>query len=228
MVGRGFEIVKTRRYRSENVRTSRGRKVSSTRWLRRQLNDPFVKEAKANGYRCRAAFKIIEIDQKYGIFRENMKVLDLGSAPGGWSQVIVKRVGLGNVVAVDVQDMLPIEGVKFVKKDLMASDARNMIAAQMDTRGFNVVTSDMAPNASGDREIDHMRTIELAGLALDFAVDILEKNGSFISKIFHGIGENEFVSNLKKYFEKVDYFKPKSSRKESPEIYILARHFKIH
>jgi 23S rRNA (uridine2552-2'-O)-methyltransferase len=189
------------------------------------LNDPFVKEAKASGYRCRAAFKIIEIDQKYRVFRQNLKVVDLGSAPGGWSQVIVKKVGHGNVLAFDVRDMLPVAGVKFIKKNFLSDDARDLVMSWLGAGGVDIIASDMAPNISGDRETDHRRTIELAWWALNFATTVLGKNGSFISKIFQGIEENEFISELKKYFGKVKYFKPKSSRKDSPEMYIIAQQF---
>ncbi|GHU28169.1 ribosomal RNA large subunit methyltransferase E [Bacilli bacterium] len=185
-----------RRYKSENVKTARHRKISSTQWLHRQINDPFVKEAKARNYRCRAAFKILEIDQKYRIFKNGLKVMDLGSAPGGWSQVVVKKVGPGNVYAIDLLDMEPIDGVEFIKQDFLAEDAESNIISKTGFSEFDVVMSDMAPNTSGDRKIDHLRAIMLAEMALDFSIRILKKNGVFISKIFHGEGENELVNKL--------------------------------
>jgi 23S rRNA (uridine2552-2'-O)-methyltransferase len=151
--------------------------------------------------------------------------LDLGSAPGGWSQVIAEKVGQGNVLAVDLSEMLPIEGVKFIRKNFLDDDTKDVIMSHL--KKVDVITNDMAPNTSGDKKIDHIRIIELAKQALSVAIDILENNGSFISKIFQGNGEKEFISELRKYFGKVNYFKPKSSRKDSPETYIVAQQFNL-
>ncbi|MDR1494901.1 MAG: RlmE family RNA methyltransferase [Rickettsiales bacterium] len=216
-----------RRYRAESLRSARGRKISSTRWLQRQLNDPFVKEARALGYRSRAVFKIMQIDQKYRIFKKGQRVMDLGSAPGGWSQLAASAVGHGNVFALDLVEMAPIEGVEFVRGDFLDQRIRANLEARMGKAKFNVVMNDMAPNLSGDQKTDHSRVIELLEQALDFAQEILMVGGTFIGKLLHGREEQRLVSEIKKHFEKVDYFKPESSRKDSSEIYVIAQRFRL-
>ena len=212
------------RFKTERVKTAKNRKISSTRWLQRQLNDPFVLEAKNRGYRARSAFKILEIDEKFKIFKRGYKVLDLGSAPGGWSQVISEKVGSNNVLAVDILDMNPIAGVKFIKQDFLAPNAQEVIMNSMDggAGGYDVVVSDMAANTTGDRKLDHLRTINLVENALDFALKVLKPNGSFVSKIFMGGAEKELMDKLKVNFKKVKHFKPKSSRSDSVEMYVVA------
>ncbi|MDR1425844.1 MAG: RlmE family RNA methyltransferase [Rickettsiales bacterium] len=212
-----------KRHRVEHLRASKNRKISSARWLQRQINDPFVREARAKGYRSRSTFKIMEIHQNYNIFRDGYRVLDLGSTPGGWSQLAVTLVGRGNVFALDTVPMEPIAGVKFMKLDFLENDTVDVLLAQLGETKFDIVMSDMAPNTSGDQKTDHLRIIELVEKAIDFSLNILKTGGTFVSKIFHGGLERELVSKLKKHFKKVSYFKPKSSRKDSPEIYVIAQ-----
>ena len=215
-----------KRSKTEKVKTAKNRKISSTRWLQRQLNDPFVISAKENGYRCRAAFKILEINDKFKIFKKGQKVLDLGSAPGGWSQVIVEKVGINNIVAVDILDMKPIFGVKFIKQDFLADNAKDIIMEKSDINKFDVVMSDMAANTTGDKKTDHIRTLNLVEQALDFSIKILKPNGTFISKIFQGGAEKELLDKLKENFSVVKHFKPKSSRQDSVEMYLVAVGFR--
>lgn len=214
-----------KRFKSERVKTARRRKVSSTKWLQRQLNDPFVLIAKENGYRCRAAFKIIEIEDKFKIFKKGYKVLDLGSAPGAWSQIIVKKVGLDNIVAVDILEMEPINGVKFIQQDFLAQEARNIILKKSNIEKYDVIMSDMAANTTGDKKTDHLRTANLVEEALDFALGVLKTSGCFISKVFQGSTEKEFLEKIKKNFKSFKHFKPQSSRKDSVEKYIVATGF---
>lgn len=215
-----------KRSKTERVRTAKNRKISSTRWLQRQLNDPFVISAKENGYRCRAAFKILEINDKFKIFKKGHKVLDLGSAPGGWSQVVVEKVGINNIVAVDILDMNPIFGVKFIKQDFLANNAKNIIMKNSDINKFDVVMSDMAANTTGDKKTDHIRTLNLVEEALGFSITVLKPNGTFISKIFQGGAEKELLDKLKENFSIVKHFKPKSSRQNSVEMYLIAMGFR--
>jgi 23S rRNA (uridine2552-2'-O)-methyltransferase len=200
--------------------------TSSKNWLRRQLNDPYVLEAKAQGYRARSAFKIIEIDNKFKIFKKDYKVLDLGSAPGGWSQYAVKKVGKGNVFATDILDMNPIAGVKFVKLDFLTSNASKILANEINGEKYNVVMSDLAANTIGNKKIDHLRTIVLLEEAFNFAIKVLKCGGTFVGKVFHGGAESELFKKIKSNFQEVKRFKPDSSRKDSVEIYIVARGFK--
>ncbi len=215
-----------KRFKTEKVKTAKNRKISSTRWLQRQLNDPFVISAKENGYRCRAAFKILEIDNKFKIFKKGQKVLDLGSAPGGWSQIIVEKVGMNNIVAVDILDMSPIPGVKFIKQDFLTNNAGDIIKGESSVSKFDVVMSDMAANTTGDKKTDHIRTLNLVEQALDFSITVLRPGGIFISKIFQGGAEKDLFDKLKKNFSMVKHFKPKSSRQNSVEMYLVAMGFK--
>lgn len=210
----------------KNIKTARRRKVSSTRWLERQLNDPFVALAKQKGYRSRASFKILEIDNKFKIFKKNYKVLDLGSAPGGWSQVISQKVGKGNILAVDILDMQPLTGVKFIKQDFLAPEAEQIILNEIGGEKYNVVMSDMAANTTGNKNIDHIRTSALVEEAYNFALKVLKEDGTFIAKVFQGGTEPELFKNMKQNFKTVKHFKPESSRKESVEIYVVAQGFK--
>lgn len=215
-----------KRTKTEKVKTAKNRKISSTKWLQRQLNDPYVILAKDNGYRCRAAFKILEIDDKFKIFKKGLKVLDLGSAPGGWSQVVVKKVGKNNVIAVDILDMDLIPGVKFIKQDFLADNATDIIKKESNFSKFDVVMSDMAANTTGDKKTDHIRTLNLVEQALDFSLTILKPNGVFISKVFQGGTEKSLFDKLKNNFSVVKHFKPKSSRQDSVEMYVVAIGFK--
>jgi len=200
--------------------------VSSKNWLRRQMNDPFVAEAKVQGYRARSAFKIVEINNKFKIFKKGKKVLDLGSAPGGWSQVAVKIVGKGNVFATDILEMNPISGVKFVQQDFLAPEAPEVLMGAIGGERYDVAISDLASNTTGNKRIDHLRTTVLLDEAFDFAIKVLKEDGIFIGKVFQGGAEPELFTKVNKYFKTVKHFKPESSRKDSVEMYIIAKGFK--
>ena len=205
---------------------SKGLKPSSTRWLERQLNDPYVAAAKSKGYRSRAAFKLIELDEKFNLFKGSATVLDLGAAPGGWSQVARSRVGKkGRVVAADILEMDAIPGVEFLKLDLLSAEApaaiRNALAGPAD-----VVLSDMAAPTTGHRATDHLRTVALFEAALETAEDVLKDGGAFVGKVFQGGAAPDLLTRLKKRFREVKHFKPPASRAESVELYLVALGFK--
>ena len=212
------------------LRTAKGRKVASTRWLQRQLNDPYVEEAKRRGYRSRAAFKLTEIDDRYRFLKPGMIVLDLGAAPGGWSQIAAERVGSaegkGQVLAVDVSPIEPLPGVEVLTQDVSADDAPAAIRAALKGGRANVVLSDMAASATGHRSTDHLRVVALVEAALDLAEGMLKPGGTFLAKVFQGGAGRELVTWLTRSFAKVHHVKPKASRKESPEIYVLATGFR--
>ena len=212
------------------LRTAKGRKVASTRWLQRQLNDPYVEEAKRRGYRSRAAFKLTEIDDRYRFLKPGMIVLDLGAAPGGWSQIAAERVGSaegkGQVLAVDVSPIEPLPGVEVLTQDVSADDAPAAIRAALKGGRANVVLSDMAASATGHRSTDHLRVVALVEAALDLAEGMLKPGGTFLAKVFQGGAGGELVTRLKRSFAKVHHVKPKASRKESPEVYVLATGFR--
>lgn len=212
------------------LKTAKGRTLSSTRWLQRQLNDPFVAEARRLGYRSRAAFKLIEIDDKFGLLAPGAIVIDLGAAPGGWSQVAAERVGAadrrGQVVAIDLLEIDPIPGVEMLIRDFEDPDAPAALRALLGRGRADVVLSDMASPATGHRATDHIRVVALAELALDFACEVLGPGGSFLVKVFQGGAEGEMLKRLKSSFEKVRHLKPKASRAESPEVYVLATGFR--
>ena len=205
---------------------------SSQKWLLRQINDPYVEKARAEGWKSRAAFKIIEIDQKFKIFKKGKIVLDLGAAPGGWSQYAVTKVGEGNVVALDLLPISNISGVRFFEQDFLAKDAPQKIVEELkkirrNTEGkCDVVMSDMAANTTGDHTTDHLRIIGLLEDSLELAGKILRDGGSFVGKVFQGGSSDEIIKKLRKYFKVVKYFKPNSSRKDSSEIYLVALNFK--
>lgn len=207
------------------VKTARGRKSSSTRWLQRQLNDPFVHEAKKQGYRSRAAFKLIQLDDKYGLFRKGQRVVDLGAAPGGWTQVAVERVQPeqtgGVVVAIDVKEMEPVPGATTMLLDIGDPDAPRQLKQALGGRA-DVVISDMAAPVTGHRSTDHLRTLALCELAHEFACEALAPGGTFVAKAFAGGAQAELMAQINRYFEKVRTVKPEASRSESPETYIVA------
>ncbi|MDR2527285.1 MAG: RlmE family RNA methyltransferase [Rickettsiales bacterium] len=196
------------------------KKKSSARWIERHINDYFVVLSRKDGYRSRASFKILEIDKKFNIFKKGIKVLDLGSSPGGWSQVAVDKVGKGNVTAIDILQMDEIDGVNFLQLDILSANIFEKINEE-----FETVMSDMAANTTGDKNTDHIRTMELAETAFNFATKTLKEGGTFITKIFQGRDEPPFFLKCKKHFTDVKRFKPSSSRKESIESYIIARGF---
>lgn len=203
------------------VKTAKKRKLSSTMWLQRQLNDPYVTQAKVDGYRSRAAYKIIEIDEKFKILKKGAKIVDLGAAPGGWSQVAAKR---GRVYALDMLEMEPISGVKFMQLDFLDDDAiekvKIFISGQAD-----IVLSDMAANSCGNQQTDHLRIIALCELAFEFAKEVLAPNGVLVAKILRGGGDHKLLAEIKRYFKTVKNFKPKSSRADSAEMYLVAMGF---
>jgi len=214
------------------VKKAKSLTKSSHKWLLRQINDPFVERAKLEGWRSRAAFKIIEIDQKFKLFKKGKIVVDLGAAPGGWSQFAVKKVGEGNIIALDLLEMTPIPGVKFFQQDFLENDAPQKIINFLKEIPYNknglcdVVLSDMAANTTGDAKTDHTRIIALLEDALNLATQILKDGGSFVGKVFQGGSSDEIVKKLRANFSIVKYFKPDSSRKDSSETYLVAMNFK--
>jgi 23S rRNA (uridine2552-2'-O)-methyltransferase len=212
------------------VKTSKGRKIGSTIWLQRQLNDPYVARAKAEGYRSRAAYKIKEIDERYKLFHKSQRVVDLGAAPGGWSQVAVEATGSTDanplVVAIDYLDMDEIPGVRFLKKDFTDDDAPEALIEAMGGKKADLVMSDMAAPTTGHRPTDHLRVVALVELAADFAIQVLAPGGTFVAKVFQGGTEHELLHLLKKHFATTLHAKPKASRAGSAETYLVARGFK--
>ena len=204
-------------------------KNSSQQWILRQINDPLVQKARAEGYRSRAAFKIMEIDEKFKIFKKNRIVLDLGAAPGGWSQVAVEKSGPNKVFALDLLEMPPLDGVHFVQLDFLDENAPQIICDLIKEKTgrtkCDVLLSDMAANTTGDRRLDHMRIMNLLEEALYLGEKILNYKGCFAGKVFEGGSSEELVKVLRKNFQTVKYFKPESSRKDSSEIYIVAMGF---
>ena len=217
----------------ERVKTARGRKLSSTRWLERQLNDPYVAAAQAEGYRSRAAFKLIEIDDKFQILKPGLKILDLGAAPGGWCQVAVQRMAQKSggptdheqILAIDLQEIEPITGVTCLQMDFMDQDAPARIRSKL-SGTVDVVLSDMAAAATGHKQTDHMRIIALCEAALDFACEILSEGGVFVAKVLRGGTEHELLARMKTSFQSVKHFKPNASRSDSAEIYVVAKGFR--
>lgn len=211
---------------TQKVKTARGRKLSSKRWLERQLNDPYVAEAKAQGLRSRAAFKLMQLDDRFELMRKRDRVVDLGAAPGGWSQVAHQRVGDdGFVLAVDILPMEPIAGVIDMQLDFTEEDAdRKVIEALGGTA--DCVLSDMAQPATGHRQTDHLRIMGMAELAYDFARQVLKPGGSFAVKLLQGGAQDDFLQMLKRDFAKVRFAKPDASRKDSAESYLVATGFR--
>lgn len=214
------------RRKSVRVKTARGRKISSTRWLQRQLNDPYVQEAQRRGYRSRSAFKLLELDERYSLLRTGMRVLDLGAAPGGWSQVAVNVVGSGGtVVAVDVQEIEPIGGVTILLGDIYDADMPERVQAALGGPA-DIVMSDMAAPATGHARTDHLRTMALLEAAYDIARGLLRPGGTFVGKVLQGGTEQGLLTLLKRDFTKVAHAKPAASRKESAEMYLVAFGFR--
>jgi 23S rRNA (uridine2552-2'-O)-methyltransferase len=218
-----------RRSLKVHVKTAKRRKASSTRWLERQLNDPYVARAHAEGYRARSAFKLIELDDRYKLLAPGKRVVDLGAAPGGWSQIAVDRVkstaAQPLIVALDYLDMDPLPGVVMLKQDFLDADAPDAIRAALGSRA-DVVLSDLAAPTTGHRKTDHFRTIALVEAAAEFAVTILAPGGDFVAKVFRGGTEGELLARLKRDFAVVHHVKPPSSRAESVELYLVAKGFR--
>jgi 23S rRNA (uridine2552-2'-O)-methyltransferase len=200
---------------------------SSKQWLRRHVNDPYVQRSKKEGYRSRSAYKLTEIDDRDKLLKPGMVVIDLGSAPGGWSQVLAKRLGAAaTVIAIDLLPMEPVAGVTFVQADFTAPTGLAALAQALDGRKAHVVMSDMAPNLTGIAVSDQARTMDLAELARDFALAHLRRDGALLVKIFQGAGYDEYLKSLRRAFVKVVVRKPDASRDESAEQYLLARGLK--
>jgi 23S rRNA (uridine2552-2'-O)-methyltransferase len=206
------------------VRTARGRSAASQRWLARQLNDPYVTAAKAQGWRSRAAFKLIELDERFGLIRPGTRAVDLGAAPGGWTQVVV-RCGAAAVVALDLLPMDPVPGATVLQGDFSDPAVAAQVAAALGGNA-DLVLSDMAPNTTGHAATDHLRIMALAEVALEFAMEVLAEGGAFVAKVFQGGSEREMLSRLKRCFAAVRHAKPPASRKESSELYVVATGFR--
>jgi 23S rRNA (uridine2552-2'-O)-methyltransferase len=209
----------------KRVRTARGRTASSTRWLERQLNDPYVRQAKAEGYRSRAAYKLLELDERFGLLTGVKRVVDLGVAPGGWSQVVRKRAPKAAVVGIDLLETEPLEGVTLLQLDFMDEAAPSTLEAALDGPP-DLVLSDMAANTVGHKQTDHLRTMGLVEAAAQFAVDTLAEGGAFVAKVLAGGTDAELLALLKRHFRTVKHAKPPASRKDSSEWYVIAQGFK--
>jgi len=216
------------RQRKIRVRGGKGRSASSRQWLERQLNDPYVARAKREGMRSRAAFKLIEIDDKARFLKKGARVIDLGAAPGGWSQIAVERVGApqhGKVIAIDVLSMEPVPGVDFVKLDFLDQAAPGKLQAMMGGPA-NVVLSDMAANATGHARTDHLKIMALVETAAEFAREVLAPGGTFLAKVLQGGTEAALLTSLKRDYRSVKHVKPPASRADSAELYLLATGFR--
>jgi len=214
-----------KRHAAQKLKTAKKRTSSSQQWLLRQLNDPYVAEAKRQGWRSRAAFKMIELDDRFHMLKKGASVLDLGAAPGGWTQVAVQRAGTGKVLAIDILEMEPIPGSEIMMLDFLDSAAPGIIREKLGGP-VDVVLSDMAAPTTGHPSTDHIRTVALAEAALDFAVEVLKPGGTFVCKVFQGGAERSMMTILKQRFSQVRHAKPSASRKESPETYLVAQGFR--
>lgn len=211
------------------VKGGKSRSLSSKLWLERQLNDPYVARAKREGFRSRAAYKLAEIDDKFHFLKPGHKVLDLGAAPGGWSQVVAKRVGAeqgkGRVVAIDVLKMEAVPGVEFLQLDFLDEKAPDILRELLGGPA-DVVLSDMAANATGHRQTDHLKIMALVELAADFAGEVLKPGGAFVAKVLQGGTETSLLAKLKRDFSSVKHVKPAASRADSAELYLVATGFR--
>ncbi|MCX7382419.1 MAG: RlmE family RNA methyltransferase [Alphaproteobacteria bacterium] len=207
------------------VKTAKKRSVASAAWLKRQLNDPYVVAAKAQGWRPRAAFKLIELDDKYQLLKPGLRVVDLGAAPGGWTQVAIHR-GAARVIGLDLLPVDPVPGAIMLLGDFNDEDMPARLMAELGGPA-DLVLSDMAPNTTGHASTDHIRIVALAELAIDFAIKVLTPGGTFVAKVFQGGAEKQILDPLKKHFTTVRHAKPPSSRKESSELYVVAQGFRV-
>jgi len=209
----------------KRLKTAKGRKVSSTRWLERQLNDPYVKRARAENYRSRAAYKLIELDERFGLLKGVKTVVDLGIAPGGWSQVVRRKVPQAAVVGIDLLPTDPLDGVAILQMDFMDEEAP---AKLHDALGgpADLVLSDMAANTVGHPQTDHLRTMALVEAGLLFATEVLRPGGAYVAKVLAGGADNQLVAEMKRHFTAVKHAKPPASRKDSSEWYVVAQGFK--
>jgi 23S rRNA (uridine2552-2'-O)-methyltransferase len=207
------------------VRTAKGRRVSSTRWLERQLNDPYVRRAKAEGYRSRAAYKLIELDERFGFLKGTKRVIDLGIAPGGWAQVVRRQAPQAILVGIDLLPTEPIDGATILEMDFMDDEAPDRLREALGGPA-DLVLSDMAANTVGHPQTDHLRTMGLVEAALEFAGDVLRPGGALVAKVLAGGADSGLVAELKRRFVTVKHAKPPASRKGSSEWYVVAQGFK--
>jgi 23S rRNA (uridine2552-2'-O)-methyltransferase len=210
----------------QRLKTAKGRKVSSTRWLERQLNDPYVKRAKAEGYRSRAAYKLLELDEKFGLLKGLKAVVDLGIAPGGWSQVVRRRSPKAAIAGIDLLPTDPIDGVAILQMDFMDDEAPDRLREALGVEHADLVMSDMAANTVGHPQTDHLRTMALVEARMLFATEVLRPGGAYVAKVLAGGADNNLVAELKRHFATVKHAKPPASRKDSSEWYVIAQGFK--
>lgn len=230
MAGKGSKGSRDPRSRSRGkhvrVKTARGRKLSSTRWLERQLNDPFVAEARRLGYRSRAAFKLIGIDDKFNLLRGARRIVDLGAAPGGWAQVVIERAPKGvKLLGIDLQEIEPVAGADFLVMDFLSPDAEERLFAALDGPA-DLVLSDLANAATGHRQTDHLKTMALCEAAYDFACKVLVPGGAFVAKVLRGGTEDQLLATMRRDFKAVRHFKPDASRQDSSELFVVATGFR--
>ena len=209
----------------KRLKTAKGRKISSTRWLERQLNDPYVKRAKAENYRSRAAYKLIELDERFGLLKGVHSVVDLGIAPGGWSQVVHRKAPKAKIVGIDLLPTEPMDGVTILQMDFMDEDAPDRLREALGGPA-DLVLSDMAANTVGHQQTDHLRTMALVEAGLEFAREMLRPGGAYVAKVLAGGADNQLVAELKSNFATVKHAKPPASRKGSSEWYVVAQGFK--
>lgn len=214
----------TGRERSQRVKSGKGRKTSSTRWLARHINDPYVHEAQRQGLRSRAAFKLMEMDERLKLIKPGMRVVDLGSAPGGWSQVLSQK-NVAHVAAIDILPMDPLPGVTFIQMDFSDDDAPERLKDIMNGPA-DLVLSDISPNTTGHKQTDHLRMMALVEMGWDFAAEVLTPGGAFVAKVFQGGTQDDLLAQIKPRFKTVRHIKPPSSRQESSEVYLVAQGFK--
>ena len=221
---RGLRVERVR------VKTARGRRSSSTRWLQRQLNDPYVQRAKQEGFRSRSTFKLIEMDDRFKFLKPGMRVVDLGCAPGGWCDIAARRVQSHSdnplVVGIDYLGMDPISGVTILLKDFLDDDAPGLLMDALGGHLPDIVLSDMAAPTTGHKQTDHLRTVHLFEVAAQFAKENLRPGGAFLSKVFRGGTEHDMLAELKRDYQSIAHIKPPASRKESPEMYVYAKGFR--
>jgi 23S rRNA (uridine2552-2'-O)-methyltransferase len=210
----------------QRLKTAKGRKVSSTRWLERQLNDPYVRKAKAEGYRSRAAYKLLELDEKFGLLKGVKAVVDLGITPGGWSQVVRRRSPQAKIAGIDLLPTDPIDGVAILQMDFMDDEAPARLREALGVDHADLVLSDMAANTVGHPQTDHLRTMALVEAGMEFAAEILRPGGAYVAKVLAGGADNKLVAALKRHFTTVKHAKPPASRKDSSEWYVIAQGFK--
>ncbi|WP_194149700.1 RlmE family RNA methyltransferase [Oecophyllibacter saccharovorans] len=216
---------RTLRNKVVKVKSARGRTTAQVRWLQRQLNDPYVNAARQQGWRSRAAFKLMEMDDRFHFFQPDMKIVDLGAAPGGWAQVAAKRAPRSKIVGVDLLPVDPVPGAEIIEGDFMADDMPERLEKMLGGRA-DLVMSDMAPNTTGHPSTDHLRIMGLTDNALHFALQITAPGGAFIAKVFQGGAEKQMLDTLKKNYATVRHVKPPASRKESRELYVIAMGFR--